>query len=319
MMLNRVARAISRPVANKVATKMAVGAAALTPAAYYAARRPFVKAQTAVDQNQHGGLDPNNFVPLRLSEVQPISPDTAIYYFQLSGPDAQLNMPTTSYVLAKADVNGEPVVRPYTPISELPGEMPLVVKTYPNGKLGNVFSNLSVGDTMLFKGPLPKFQYRENEFDRLTLIAGGTGITPMFQLIERIMLNENDNTQVHLLFANRSTDDILMKAILDEFEYSFPDRFKVTYVIDQPEEGWKGPTGYINADLLNAVAGEPNPKHKVFVCGPPGMMEAISGPKGPNYTQGELKGLLKNLGYTESDVFKFLKTKKKFFKKLHCR
>jgi len=35
------------------------------------------------------------------------------------------------------------------------------------------------------------------------------------------------------------------------------------------------------------------------------MMNAISGPKTPDYKQGELTGLLKKLGFNESQVFKF--------------
>jgi cytochrome-b5 reductase len=43
----------------------------------------------------------------------------------------------------------------------------------------------------------------------------------------------------------------------------------------------------------------------VMVCGPPGMVSALSGPKAKDYTQGEVGGLLKKLGYTAKDVYKF--------------
>lgn len=42
-------------------------------------------------------------------------------------------------------------------------------------------------------------------------------------------------------------------------------------------------------------------KAKIFVCGPPGQVAAISGPKA-GYQQGELGGILKKLGYTEEQV-----------------
>lgn len=41
------------------------------------------------------------------------------------------------------------------------------------------------------------------------------------------------------------------------------------------------------------------------VCGPPGMMAAISGPKAKDFTQGEVDGALKDLGYESSMVYKF--------------
>ena len=41
-----------------------------------------------------------------------------------------------------------------------------------------------------------------------------------------------------------------------------------------------------------------------MVCGPAPMVKLIAGPKGPKFTQGELSGYLKNLGYTADMVGK---------------
>jgi cytochrome-b5 reductase len=46
-------------------------------------------------------------------------------------------------------------------------------------------------------------------------------------------------------------------------------------------------------------------RFQIQVCGPPPMINAIAGPKGPNYTQGEVGGFLKKLGYNSDNVFKF--------------
>jgi cytochrome-b5 reductase len=64
-----------------------------------------------------------------------------------------------------------------------------------------------------------------------------------------------------------------------------PDQFKVVFTLDQPPSGWKGPTGYVNADVVRDALKEfgttpdKGDKVKVFVCGPPGQVKAISGPK----------------------------------------
>lgn len=42
---------------------------------------------------------------------------------------------------------------------------------------------LAVGDQALFKGPFPKFPYKKSELTTGVAIAGGSGITPMYQLI----------------------------------------------------------------------------------------------------------------------------------------
>ena len=59
-------------------------------------------------------------------------------------------------------------------------------------------------------------------------------------------------------------------------------------------------------ELLQKVI--PGPKEeniKVFVCGPPGMYKAISGMKKSPQDQGELEGILKDLGYSKDQVYKF--------------
>ena len=46
----------------------------------------------------------------------------------------------------------------------------------------------------------------------------------------------------------------------------------------------------------------------LFVCGPPPLYKAVCGPKGTKddpKAQGELGGLLKDMGYAEEAVFKF--------------
>lgn len=69
---------------------------------------------------------------------------------------------------------------------------------------------------------------------------------------------------------------------------------------------WPGATGNINKDLLKTVLPEPKEENiKVFVCGPPGMMKAISGDKKSPKEQGELTGQLKELGYDAEQVYKF--------------
>ncbi len=63
------------------------------------------------------------------------------------------------------------------------------------------------------------------------MIAGGTGIAPMYQVVRALLDDPTDKTKLHLLFANRSEADILMK---DELEQAAKDpRIKLHYVVDQ--------------------------------------------------------------------------------------
>jgi cytochrome-b5 reductase len=61
---------------------------------------------------------------------------------------------------------------------------------------------------LLFKGPIPKYKYEPNTFDRGLCISGGSGITPMYQLISYSLGIPDDKTKWTLVFANVSEEDI---------------------------------------------------------------------------------------------------------------
>jgi cytochrome-b5 reductase len=137
------------------------------------------------------------------------------------------------------------------------------------------------------------------------MIAGGTGITPFLQVLRKIFSHPEDKTQLSLIFANISPSDILLKAELDAMAAAHKDQFKVHYVVEKPTDDWKESVGYVTADLIKQHLPPPSQDSIIFVCGPPGMMAAISGEKNPDKSQGLLKGLLKDLGYAEDIVYKF--------------
>ena len=120
-----------------------------------------------------------------------------------------------------------------------------------------------------------------------------------------IFKNPEDKTKVTVVFGNVTEKDILLKKELDDLENTYPQRFKVFYLLDKPPAGWSGGKGYITKDLLKTVLPEPKEDVKVFVCGPPGLYKALSGPKVSPADQGELSGALQELGYTKEQVFKF--------------
>lgn len=166
--------------------------------------------------------------------------------------------------------------------------------------------DMTPGQSLDFKGPLPKYAWSENKHEHIGLIAGGTGITPMYQLLRTIFSNPNEKTKVTLVFGNVSENDILLKKELAELENTYPQRFRAFYVLDKAPKGWAGSSGFITKDLLKTVLPESKSDNiKLFVCGPPGLMKAISGNKVSPKDQGELTGALKDLGYSREQVYKF--------------
>jgi cytochrome-b5 reductase len=184
--------------------------------------------------------------------------------------------------------------------------MDLMIKKYEKGPMSTHIHSLVPGQSLDVKGPLPKYQWEANKHNEVALIAGGTGVTPMYQLCRAIFNNPDDKTKVTLVFGNITEEDILLREKFNELENTYPQRFRAFYVLDKPSKEWKGGKGFINKDLLKTVLPEPKSENvKLFVCGPPGLMKAISGDKKSPKDQGELTGVLKELGYSAEQVYKF--------------
>lgn len=208
----------------------------------------------------------------------------------------------------KAEDQEKPTIRPYTPISdpEEKGTLELLVKKYQNGPMSEHLHDMKVGETLSIKGPIPKYPWEANKHNHITCVAGGTGITPMYQLIRAIFKNPEDKTKVSLVFGNITEEDILLKEEFDKIEKENPDRFKAFYTLDNPSKEWAHGKGFITKDLLKEVIPDAKSENiKVFICGPPGLYKAVSGPKVSPTDQGDLSGILKDLGYTKEQVYKF--------------
>merc|ERR1712129_460156 len=143
------------------------------------------------------------------------------------------------------------------------------------------------------------------------MIAGGSGITPMLQVIKEIMRDPADKTQITLLFCNQTPADILLRKELDALEASSKGQLKVHYVVDKNESKDRGiaHVGYVTADLLARTLPVPAADALIYFCGPPPMLKAVAGPKkfgkGKPPAQGEVGGILKEMGYTADMVYKF--------------
>ncbi len=250
------------------------------------------------------------WVSLKLDEVEIVNHNSKRLRFRLPEEDMVSGLHIASAILTKykGPEDEKPTIRPYTPTSDedAQGYVDLLVKKYPNGPMSTHLHDMVPGQRLDIKGPIPKYPWAANKHNHIALIAGGTGITPMWQLCRAIFNNPDDQTKVTLVFGNISEDDILLKHELAHLENTYPRRFRAFYVLDNPPKEWTGGKGYIGKDLLKTVLPEPKADNiKLFVCGPPGMMDSISGSKKSPRDQGELKGILKELGYTPEQVFKF--------------
>ncbi|KAI1119955.1 oxidoreductase NAD-binding domain-containing protein [Nemania abortiva] len=244
------------------------------------------------------------FLSLRLQSSEVVNHNTKKLRFALPTDEHVSGLTLTSALLTFAWPKGclLPCVRPYTPItkSNEAGVIELMVKKYPNGKQSTHLHSLQPGDYLRFVTPIPGYKWVPNKHPDVTLIAGGAGITPIYQLIQGILHNPEDKTRITLVFGVNTDADVLLKPEFEDFERRFPNRFKAIYTVSNPVPGSPYAKGYVTKELLSKVM-TTTPETggtKVFVCGPPAMENALVGSR-------RQQGILGELGYTKDQIHRF--------------
>lgn len=244
----------------------------------------------------------------KLSERTQITHDTILLTFDLPDSSKPLGLSTCACILAKFHEEGaaEPIVRPYTPVSTnaMIGKFQLVVKVYAGGKMSGYLKDLAIGSDVDFKHieKNVKVQYPFSN-KSLTMLVGGTGITPMVQALHAILGTEGDTTEVTMLYGNKTPKDILCQDLLDSWASLSGGRLKVVHVLSDTKDdaSWTGEKGFMTKDLIAKHGAPPSAANLVVVCGPPPMYDALCGPR----DKPELTGLLADMGFAAEQVYKF--------------
>lgn len=225
---------------------------------------------------------------MTLVEKNDVSWDTRIFVFELEHDKQTLGLPIGQHLMIKVqdpENKKEAIIRSYTPISEtnMEGRMELLVKIYfptsniPGGKMTMALDTLSLGSQIDCKGPTGRFEYlgngrvlisgKERNLRSFKMICGGTGITPVFQVLRAVMQDTQDPTTCVVLDGNRLEEDILCRSELDDYVAEDNMKCTVVHTLSKPSDSWKGRRGRISEDLLKEFAA-PEEASMVLLCGP---------------------------------------------------
>lgn len=215
---------------------------------------------------------------VKIASITQTSPDTKIFRFELPDPNSELGLPVCQHIRIVTDIDGKKIFHSYTPIKvDTKGFFECVIKIYPEGRITQFLDKKVVGDSVKIYGPVGKLKYEKPNFlsaisgdvvssdpKSVAMIAGGSGITPMYQIMQYITDN-NLSIKCNLLYSNKTVSDILIREELTKMAEN--NSMSVTHTLTRHEgdapQGMK--VGRVNADMMKAVFDAPD---LIFICGP---------------------------------------------------
>ena len=243
-------------------------------------------------------LDSRTWKKAILHSKVTVAGDTRLFTFKLDHEEQSLGLPIGQHLMIRLrdPATRETIIRSYTPISETAkkGFMDVLVKVYfdtkerKGGKMSQAMDALPIGHFVDFKGPIGKFEYlgagrcmvnnAERSIGTFIMISGGSGITPIYQVLRAVMQDPADKTRCVVLNGNRLFEDILCKTELDAFAKNNAERCQLLYTLTKAPDDWKGLRGRIAAPLLKehaARAAHEAGKAMVLLCGPEELEKAV--------------------------------------------
>jgi len=133
----------------------------------------------------------------------------------------------------------------------------------------NRLNQLKIGTIVKIASVSGQFTIVE-EMKKVVFVCGGIGITAARSNIKWV-LDAHSHIDVILLYGNRGSTNIAFK---DELEHISEDNFKLFHILSEPEEGWNGPKGFINAEFISSSVLDLTDRIW-FISGPPIMVKSI--------------------------------------------
>ncbi|MFW6113451.1 MAG: FAD-binding oxidoreductase, partial [Actinomycetota bacterium] len=220
-------------------------------------------------ENAVAGLHPRR-LKLRVSEI--IEETESTRTLRLRPEEGELPyFRAGQYINLFVVIGGVPTSRPYS-ISSPPGKpyYDITVRRKREGFVSNyLLEEVLPVQALESTGPYGSF-YHEPLMDTgdLVFLAGGSGITPFASMV-REAVSERAPWKIHVLYGSRLVSDVIFR---NELERLADENDNIDYhlVISEPEEGWSGACGFLDADTISSILGSVDGK-TFYICGPQEM------------------------------------------------
>lgn len=184
------------------------------------------------------------------------------------------------YLTLRAEVDGEDIRRSYSICSALSEHNRRVgIRVLEDGKFSSYANTLEVGKTISAMPPQGRFVAEIGGNHDYLLIAAGSGITPILSIAKSVLEGEPES-QITLVYGNKTTASIMFREELEELKDRFMERLSLLHVLSRENQDVDLGNGRIDAEKLKSMhergAIQPKAYHGIYLCGPQEMIESCS-------------------------------------------
>ena len=214
---------------------------------------------------------------LRVAKIFVETPEVRTFRLVLpSGGKLPFDHLPGQYLSLTVEIDGQNVRRSYT-IASSPGRShycELTVKREEAGLVSrHLHDALREGSLLTVRAPAGKFTFTGIESERIVLIAGGVGITPLMAVI-RYLTDLGWPGAMHLIHSVKAERDLIFRTELDDLRKRFPNLRVTATLTREPSAVWTGERGRISPSLLARV--EPDlARSRIHLCGPTEMTDPM--------------------------------------------
>ena len=222
------------------------------------------------------------FKKLTVSEIKNETEHAVSIVFDIPAElEKEFNFIAGQYITIRITINGKELRRSYSICSSPESnELRVAVKEVENGIFSNYATKkLKVGDVLEVAPPEGKFILQTASSNKKNYLAftAGSGITPVMSMIKSVLFKETESTFV-LVYGNKSAEETMFKAEIDDLQTLFPKRFFVKYVFSKKLFD-NAILGRIDKSIVNLIV-----KNKFknltfdgyYLCGPEEMISAVT-------------------------------------------
>lgn len=223
------------------------------------------------------------FHRLKIREVRKETPDCVSISLELPDSETtrQYAFQPGQYLTFNAVINGETVRRSYS-ICTAPHEEDLrvAVKLVSGGRFSTYANDtLKAGDALDVMTPMGNFTVntQPDQNRHFVAFAAGSGITPIMSVVKAI-LHDEPESQVTLIYGNRSVESIIFRNQLDALKNKYIGRLAVHHLLSRETLGNPLFSGRIDEEKTTAFCKslfDPLSIDAFFLCGPEQMISAV--------------------------------------------